>query len=74
MIIPNNMISSSLLSGTGGKIETPDVKKKHQHMKSSGSVYSNEDFSIHLNLISYSKNGGGTFLWCVGTDELSYTV
>jgi len=61
MIIPNNMISSSLLSRTDDKIESPNVKKKHGRTKSSGSGYSNEDFSIHLNLISYSKNGDGMF-------------
>lgn len=36
MIIPNNTISSSLLNGTDGKIETPNVKKRHRRMKSSG--------------------------------------
>jgi hypothetical protein len=68
------MISSPLLSGTDGKIETPNIKKSHHRMKSSGSGYSNEDFSIHLNLISFSKNGDGMFLWSVGTDELSHMV
>ncbi|XP_069674829.1 centaurin-gamma-1A isoform X3 [Periplaneta americana] len=36
MIISNNTISSSLLNGTDGKIETPNVKKRHRRMKSSG--------------------------------------
>jgi len=36
MIIPNNTLSSSLLNGTDGKIETPNVKKRHRRMKSSG--------------------------------------
>jgi len=38
------------------------------------SGYSNEDFSIHLNLISYSKNGDSMFIWSGGTDELSCMV
>jgi Arf-GAP/GTPase/ANK repeat/PH domain-containing protein 1/3 len=36
MIISNNTISSSLLNGIDGKIETPNVKKRHRRMKSSG--------------------------------------
>ncbi|PSN36242.1 Centaurin-gamma-1A [Blattella germanica] len=36
MIISNNTISSSLMNGTDGKIETPNVKKRHRRMKSSG--------------------------------------
>lgn len=36
MIISNNTISTSLLNGTDGKIETPNVKKRHRRMKSSG--------------------------------------
>jgi len=33
-----------------------------------------EDFSIHLNLIIYSKNGDGMFLRSVVTDEMSCMV
>ncbi|KAJ8888273.1 hypothetical protein PR048_007760 [Dryococelus australis] len=36
VIISNNSISQALLNGTDGKIETPNVKKRHRRMKSSG--------------------------------------
>nr|CAD7393833.1 unnamed protein product [Timema cristinae] len=36
VIISNNSVSQSLFNGTDGKIETPNVKKRHRRMKSSG--------------------------------------
>ncbi|XP_049842488.1 centaurin-gamma-1A isoform X2 [Schistocerca gregaria] len=36
VILSNNAISQSLLNGTDMKIETPNVKKRHRRMKSSG--------------------------------------
>ncbi|XP_063230805.1 centaurin-gamma-1A isoform X2 [Bacillus rossius redtenbacheri] len=36
VVISNSSVSQALLNGTDGKIETPNVKKRHRRMKSSG--------------------------------------
>jgi len=58
MIIPNNTISSSLLNGTDGKIETPNVKKRHRRMKSSGMKNTECDGESCCFLDSYSSSDG----------------
>ena len=58
MIIPNNTLSSSLLNGTDGKIETPNVKKRHRRMKSSGMKNTECDGESCCFLVSCASSDG----------------